>query len=744
MDTSLIDIIRNDLSSFVDIGKDLLVDDSGAKWIQNKKEMVIRFTRGEYYPNVVFQNKQYTYKDFFASEYMADLFSLSESMLIYLPNEEKTFIKSQSKIKDRDEIPQTDIINMINNIIASDLPFNKTKLLFIRGEAGLGKTSSLRYLTRQSARDYRSGKNRKLFFYIDAQSKSLSRLDDVVAAIILDLQAKFHYRSLATLTRLGLLIPIIDGFDELIGLGGYGEAFDSLTRFISRLDADGTVIASARSTFYEYSGIRDKVIRYENIGNIDYELDEIELLKWDDKSILEYIIQKLDIEEKEASQYYQQLLKNVIESEKELMKIPFFISTILDIATSEKLINKDERLILQIIDHFIDREAKKLINRNGQMLLPKEAHYAFLTQIAEEMWWLESTEIDLDTIKLAAEIFADAYIPEKEEKNTFIEKSPTYAFWKTSSEDSRKYVFSHEYYYSFFTSRFIYQHISSGNDTIQIFNRGTIAPTIATEFGYTVAKENKEKEILSLISNRRIPYIASEGNQENAGIIISAIIHGKSLCKSYEISNAVLNKVTLSNKLFESCKFNNVKFNYCNLANTKFINTSIDDCIFYRPSVVIGKTDFGGIKLKIENQVIGLCVTSESGTIDVYNPVDIRRIGAEINISLENTTDDSIQEPSNKKKYEMALKFLKISNRCYYISDDDLIKSGIKINNEWKEIEDVFINTNIMQFKHIDRKGHKSIVRKLIYNPDEIMKAENNLNGKKEIKDFWKQLYCLK
>ncbi|WP_419949479.1 hypothetical protein [Candidatus Palauibacter sp.] len=34
-------------------------------------------------------------------------------------------------------------------------------------------------------------------------------------------------------------MPVIDGFDELLGSGGYDEAFSSLAAFISRLEGNG-------------------------------------------------------------------------------------------------------------------------------------------------------------------------------------------------------------------------------------------------------------------------------------------------------------------------------------------------------------------------------------------------------------------------------------------------------------------------------------------------------------------------
>ena len=311
-------------------------------------------------------------------------------------------------------------------------------------------------------------------------------------------------------------------------------------------------------------------------------------------------MRKLNIAETDAKTYFGDLNKNVLATEKDLIKVPFFLSTILEISNSKKEIDKNSRLIVQIIDHFIERESNKLRNKNGQILLPKEAHYAFLTQIAEEMWWVESTEIDVETIKLAAEIFADVYIPQREEKISFIEKSPTYAFWKNSQDDARKYVFSHEYYYSYFTAQFIYKYIKECKDTSQIFNRATIGNTIADEFGYNANIDNMNYELISLLSNRNIPYIAPEGNQENAGIMMSAIINELPIIENVNIKNVTFKSMSLSNKTFRNVQIENVKFNICNFSNTKFENVKINNCMFVKPFITPGKTDFGGIKLKLQ------------------------------------------------------------------------------------------------------------------------------------------------
>ena len=48
-----------------------------------------------------------------------------------------------------------------------------------------------------------------------------------------DLRSRFSYNAVPPLVRNGLVVPVIDGFDELLGSGGYDEAFSSLAAFIA-------------------------------------------------------------------------------------------------------------------------------------------------------------------------------------------------------------------------------------------------------------------------------------------------------------------------------------------------------------------------------------------------------------------------------------------------------------------------------------------------------------------------------
>jgi predicted NACHT family NTPase len=139
------------------------------------------------------------------------------------------------------------IIDQINQAISQQT--GRTKVIFLKGDAGSGKTTLLQHLTLDSAANYSNAGFQ--FLFVSAQGRALSNIKDALAAETQSLKSAFTYEAVIPLTRHGLIVPIIDGFDELLGAIGYGDAFASLREFLDKLQGDGVVVVSARSSFYD-------------------------------------------------------------------------------------------------------------------------------------------------------------------------------------------------------------------------------------------------------------------------------------------------------------------------------------------------------------------------------------------------------------------------------------------------------------------------------------------------------------
>src|SRR5204862_5336653 len=102
------------------------------------------------------------------------------------------------------------------------------------------------------------------------------------------LRSRFSYAAVAPLTRHGLIVPIIDGFDELLGAGGYDEAFSSLAAFLSTLDGQGSAVASARSAFFDYRNFYENARKFSGDGRLNYTVETIDILPWNDDQVRNY------------------------------------------------------------------------------------------------------------------------------------------------------------------------------------------------------------------------------------------------------------------------------------------------------------------------------------------------------------------------------------------------------------------------------------------------------------------------
>ena len=249
-----------DLSGFADRATAPTIDSEGntlrAAWITRGKEQSELFGVG---PEgglhwVSGPTGDDSYADFLASESMADFDQLASAIaqaIQPLPE----FVASEAVVEDG--LGRTSSMTA-TSVAVADLADTarlqvegRTNLFFLKGDPGAGKTTLLREMTSLQAERYQVGDTRFLLFYVSAQGRELSNLRDAFSGELDDLRAAFTRDAIPALARTGLLVPVIDGFDELLGTAGYSGAFSSLQSLLADLEGLGAVLVSARSAFYD-------------------------------------------------------------------------------------------------------------------------------------------------------------------------------------------------------------------------------------------------------------------------------------------------------------------------------------------------------------------------------------------------------------------------------------------------------------------------------------------------------------
>lgn len=219
--------IRRDIRPFADPGSEVLGDSDQLYWEKDGEAHTasLKAAPGDYLPLISIKGVDMAYRDFLASAYMADLQRLAEFIPKSLDHPDD-YVDTRASLSADQPGENADLL--VARLSTEELPYGSTRIVLVRGDAGAGKTMALRKMTIDRATDYRNGSSSRLFFYVDVQGRSLSRLDDAMARDLQDLRSRFSYGAVPALVRNGLLVPVIDGFDELLGSGGYDEAFSSL------------------------------------------------------------------------------------------------------------------------------------------------------------------------------------------------------------------------------------------------------------------------------------------------------------------------------------------------------------------------------------------------------------------------------------------------------------------------------------------------------------------------------------
>ncbi|WP_133672127.1 MULTISPECIES: hypothetical protein [unclassified Rathayibacter] len=271
-----------------------------------------------------------------------------------------------------------------------------SQIFFFSGEAGVGKTHGLLEMTRARMLSV-IGQNsdRPLFVYFDCANVRLSSIKEAIDAAVAGTFLLDADR-IAALCRNGLMVLVIDGFDELLGGAGYSDALQTLKPILSRLRHRGTLLISARSS-YLANQYRESLNRGENpLDTPEHLLLEME--RWPGN-----VVESFFRESSEWSQYRSLLNAQDLD----LLRLPFF-ARVFDSFVREAGDFNPARgrvdLVQMLLNAYIDRELEK-IHQVTQGEVTNEQLRELLTESAGSMWVVGERELaQNDFLELAGVI----------------------------------------------------------------------------------------------------------------------------------------------------------------------------------------------------------------------------------------------------------------------------------------------------------------------------------------------------
>ena len=326
-----------------------------------------------------------------------------------------------------------------------------TAVYFLIGQAGLGKTELMVSLARERAREIESNPALALplYLFVSSTGRTLSSLEDAVNSA-LNITKLLSSQSAKALCRNGLLVLLVDGFDELLGSSGYENALGSLEPWFRELGGRGVLVASARSSYY-LTQYRRSLAQAANL-NVDHTLAELQ--PWS-RTDSEKYLREMGVT--------STIIAGIRDRDWSILSVPFFAKAFAAWLARAQGTGQMLLSIYEIVvEQYLEREARKLTDPNAGPLLNAEELRLLFTEVADLMQGAKNREIEQADLVACAEVVVNTANLEATRPGLTRRLSSLCGLGVSSdSGGQNQFGFSHEVLFDCFLSLAIQQRISN-------------------------------------------------------------------------------------------------------------------------------------------------------------------------------------------------------------------------------------------------------------------------------------------
>lgn len=744
--------IKRDISAFADRLSPVELDPSFVYWEMEGREYTAELIQapGRAMPDVKIDGVSMSYDAFLAGPHMANLHRFAQFISKTMPPP-RYYVATRASAGDEVDSGAAD--QLVAQLATESLPFGSTRIALVQGEAGSGKTMALRHMTLVRAQQYLTSQTSPLFFYIDVQGRALSRLDDAMARDLQDLRSRFSYSAVPPLVRRGLLVPVIDGFDELLGSGGYDEAFSSLAALIAQLDGCGSVVASARSAFFDYQNFRENAERFSQDGKLSYEVASVRIDPWTDTEAEELVTKKT--RDPVVLRKFRNMREQMAVENKKLLRKPFYVSQITNHFMNGGDIATDDIILDRLVQSFIEREHAKLNNQDGRPLLSLEGHRELLVQLSQEMWWLETRALDVATVAAWAELIVEELDVPPEDARQIVRRVSSYAFLTTVDTGKKTLRFEHEVFYSYFLAERLKRCIDGEPRELRRFlNRSVLDDTLTDQTvslyrGDVHACSRAVDSICSVLSGGLTEGIA----RQNGGRLVARLMReGGSLRSGTTLRNLYFNQEGFGSAELVRPRFYNCQFAGVDLTRTQMSTPYFEDCLLDLVKVDLAKTRFRDAQPELATMVSGLAILESDGEgeivaesqRDFYAPQEISMLLRQMGMKQPSgpvVPAQSRYTEAQEKRVRLIERFLHKMDRRFYVSQEDLARFPFVGQGEWEFVFQLLHEHRLIREEVKQMSGRPKRLLRLTFPPSVIRRGEDMTDtSRPPITNFWRSL----
>lgn len=488
----------------------------------------------------------------------------AERRLLPLPNDQSApFIIPTLKVAPIGSQPVNFELQEFADRLTKDVQTNRgtTCLYFVHAEAGAGKTTALIRMAHDRANEVAQDitSSKPLFLYISARGNVLEDLDKAIDATVTKIQL-LNSSNVQALCRNGLIIPIIDGFDELVGSLTYDDALHSLRPWLRALGGRGVLVVSARSSYFV--SMYEESIRRETNRDISVNHYIATLDRWTPKKLDSYM-QGCGVSVKR--------LGSLPSEERELLELPFFARASVRRLLGNQPIYAGDLLDGLILD-YIKREQKKLQFDEGSDLVKAENLTALFAELAGYMQENNTREISLASLH----DITDATIPSAVLPQLRTRVVALCGIDVHGGTDHR-FRFSHEVFLDYFFGSFIanYYNNTQLERARRLFTQCKLTSGAARVFW---AKTKTTAQFLESLTNKLNSTSTESPISANAGLLWAEMFRATPNLENITFRWVSFDRIDLSEVRVRDLSFINSLFVSITLPNQAVSNLIFKDC----------------------------------------------------------------------------------------------------------------------------------------------------------------------
>ncbi len=750
--------LQRDLAAFADPGTLVVSPGQAAidsKWESRGKEMSAHFSISlDTGVRVMFQERTLSYRAFLSTPEMADLLGLAKMRLRF--PQSKIFIETKGRKLDGDASRPESAIDLLKRESEESNDTGRTKILMVTGDAGSGKTQVLTELVRRKAEEFVSGKSDCLYLYINAQGRALARLYEAIATELQDLRSLVTYHAIPALVHAGALVLVVDGFDELLGVGGYDDAFSSLASFIGELDGEGRIIASARSAYYEQEFLQ-RAGTAASLGQQSWMQVPIKVENWGEDELSAYATkycQAGGMDDVRTQELVASARRALSGANSALLGKPLFIAKTLELlATVPDFAFKGNDLLKSLVEGYLERErCAKLLDKSSKPLLTHDQMSSLMVALADEMWNQETRELDSRSVKEIADFQLELLGVDSAARIITTERMPFLAFM-TKGSRSGQVAYEHEMFFSYFLAAALSKRLISKDIGFELFLGRSILPSEVSDTASRILIEEKRlsdnaalQGMLAYVGSAAIQRNSrSEQIKENAGTLVLALFNTLHDSGWTELKNAEIRGITfpggsMERLEFNSCNFSNVIFRRVDLSLARFINCSAHDVSFYEPTV-----DPKSTRLQFVNfdpaSVYGIRWHHDDRLEVVYDPDQLLDVLSKCGAVEKAKTAGETARKIDPHLLDMIQRLLRAYNRANPLCVADWQLKKIVAENQWSDLRRILIEFGIVTSEERDTSGsHKEFLRRRFLTDDVMNGLYRSRDAAPQIQRFWDKI----